>query len=332
MERSVPDGTLRTISTGVSGCRMFIYAIRRLLLAIPVLLAVMFITFTLGFYGPGDPLEIFYNEELVSDPVITQRLREQHGLDRPFWVQLGDYFVGLVQGDWGESIASGRPVWPSFAASIPISAQLGIASAVVLIVVGVPLGALAAVKQNTWVDYLIVFASIVVRSVPPFVLGPMLLIVLVLWLDIMNVPIGWKGIFSTNAILPVLLMAASPLLVVVRQTRAGVVEVLSQNYIRTARAKGLRERLVVWRHVLKNALIPVFTTMGLITSGLVTGAFFVELIFGIPGFAQLGIEGFQARDYPVILGVTIIGAGVIIIANLLVDLGYGLLDPRIRYE
>ena len=119
---------------------------------------------------------------------------------------------------------------------------------------------------------------------------------------------------------------------VVRQTRAGVVEVLSQNYIRTARAKGLRERLVVWRHVLKNALIPVFTTMGLITSGLVTGAFFVELIFGIPGFAQLGIEGFQARDYPVILGVTIIGAGVIIIANLLVDLGYGLLDPRIRYE
>ncbi len=311
---------------------MFIYTLRRLFLAIPVLFAVMFITFTLGFYGPGDPLEIFYNEELVSDPEITQRLRELHGLDRPFWEQFVDYFTGLLQGDWGDSISSGRPVWPAFAASMPISAQLGLASAVVLVVVGIPLGALAAVKQNTWVDYLIVFASIVVRSVPVFVLGPMLLIVLVLWLSIMNVPIGWKGIFHTNAILPVLLMAAGPLLVVVRQTRVGVIEVLSENYIRTARAKGMRERFVVWRHVLKNALTPVFTTMGLIMSGLVTGAFFVELIFGIPGFAGLGIAAFQARDYPIILGVTIIGAAIIIISNLLVDLGYGLLDPRIRYE
>ena len=311
---------------------MFVYTLRRLFLAIPVLFAVMFITFTLGFYGPGDPLEIFYNEELVSDPEITQRLRELHGLDRPFWEQFVDYFVGLMQGDWGDSISSGRPVWPAFAASMPISAQLGLAAAVVLVVVGIPLGALAAVKQNTWVDYLIVFASIVVRSVPVFVLGPMLLIVLVLWLSIMNVPIGWKGIFHTNAILPVLLMAAGPLLVVVRQTRVGVIEVLSENYIRTARAKGMRERFVVWRHVLKNALTPVFTTMGLIMSGLVTGAFFVELIFGIPGFAGLGIAAFQARDYPIILGVTIIGAAIIIISNLLVDLGYGLLDPRIRYE
>ncbi len=311
---------------------MFVYTLRRLFLAIPVLFAVMFITFTLGFYGPGDPLEIFYNEELVSDPEITQRLRELHGLDRPFWEQFVDYFTGLLQGDWGDSISSGRPVWPAFAASMPISAQLGLASAIVLVVVGIPLGALAAVKQNTWVDYLIVFASIVVRSVPVFVLGPMLLIVLVLWLSIMNVPIGWKGIFHTNAILPVLLMAAGPLLVVVRQTRVGVIEVLSENYIRTARAKGMRERFVVWRHVLKNALTPVFTTMGLIMSGLVTGAFFVELIFGIPGFAGLGIAAFQARDYPIILGVTIIGAAIIIISNLLVDLGYGLLDPRIRYE
>ena len=311
---------------------MFVYTLRRLILAIPVLFAVLFITFTLGFYGPGDPLEIFYNEELIPDPEITERLRALHGLDRPFWVQFGDYFAGLMQGDWGKSISSGRDVWPSFAASMPISAQLGLAAAVVLVVVGIPLGALAAVKQNTWLDYLIVFTSIVVRSVPVFVLGPMLLIVLVLWLGITNVPIGWKGIFSTNAILPVLLMAAGPLLVVVRQTRAGVIEVLSENYIRTARAKGLLERLVVWRHVLKNALTPVFTTMGLIISGLVTGAFFVELIFGIPGFAGLGIQAFQARDYPVILGVTIIGAAIIIISNLLVDLGYGLLDPRIRYE
>ena len=305
---------------------------RRLLLSIPVLFAVLFITFTLGFYGPGDPLIFMLGEDYVADKVVLDRLRHVHGLDRPFWVQFGDYAGGLAVGDWGKSILTNQPVLRQMRKGLVISAQLGAASALVLIVVGIPLGVLAAMRQNSFVDYWIVLLAITVRSIPVFVMAPMLLILLVLWLDVMNTPVGWDGIFSTKAILPVLLMAAGPLLVVVRQTRTGVLEVVGQNYVRTARAKGLNERKVVMGHVVKNAMTPVLTSLGLILSGLITGALFVELIFGLPGFAGLGIYGFQARDYPVILGTTVIGAVIIIVSNLLVDIGYGFLDPRVRYE
>jgi ABC-type dipeptide/oligopeptide/nickel transport system permease component len=200
-----------------------------------------------------------------------------------------------------------------------------------LVVVGIPMGVVAAVKQNTWIDYWIVSISIAVRSVHIIVLAPMLMIILVLWLDVMDTPVGWKGIFHTNAIMPVTLMAVGPLLVVVRQTRTGVLEVIGENYVRTARAKGLRERRVISGHMMKNALTPVVTSLGLITSGLVTGSLFVELIFAIPGFAGMGIGAFRARDYPVILATTMVAATLIIVANLVVDLCYGLLDPRVRY-
>ena len=160
-----------------------------------------------------------------------------------------------------------------------------------------------------------------------------LMILLVLKLDVLSkVPIGWHGIFVQAAILPVGLMAATLILLVIRMARAGIIEVLSENYVRTARAKGLLERTVLTRHVMKNAMTPVLTSMGLALSGLVTGAIFVELIFAVPGLALAGITAFRSRDYPVILAVTVIGGFFIIMANLLVDLGYGLLDPRVRYE
>ena len=241
---------------------MLQYIARRLLLSIPVLFAVLFITFTLGFYGPGDPFIFMLGEEYVADQEVLDRLRHVHGLDRPFWVQFGDYAIGLAVGDWGNSILTDQPVLRQMRKGLVISAQLGAASAVVLIVVGIPLGVLAAMKQNTFVDYWVVLMAITVRSVPVFVMAPMLLIILVLWLDVMNTPVGWDGIFSTKAIIPVLLMAAGPLLVVVRQTRTGVLEVVGQNYVRTARAKGLRERKVVTGHVVKNAMTPVLTVVG----------------------------------------------------------------------
>jgi ABC-type dipeptide/oligopeptide/nickel transport system permease component len=294
------------------------------------LFAVLIITFTLGFYGPGDPISIFFGEDFDPDPVIIARLKKVHGLDRPYWVQFGDYVGKLLRGDWGKSIRSGQPIWRTIKSSMPISAQLGAAATVLLVAVGVPLGVLAAAKQNTAIDYWIISFSILVRSIPVFVLGPMLMIILVLWLDIMKTPVGWDGLFNQKAILPVALMAAGPLLVVVRQTRTGVLEVISQSYVRTARSKGLRERLVISRHVVKNALTPVLTSMGLILSGLITGALFVELIFGIPGFAGIGISAFRTRDYPLILAGTIIGTVIIILANLIVDLCYGLLDPRVQ--
>ena len=311
---------------------MLQYIIRRVLLSIPVLFAVLIITFSLGFYGPGDPLVIMLGEDYVPDEVVLDRLRHIHGLDRPYLVQFGDYVASLARGDWGKSILNGQPVFRQMKKGLAVSAQLGAAASVVLVVVGIPLGVLAAMKQNTFIDYWIVLISITVRSIPVFVMAPMMLILLVLWLDVMSTPVGWNGIFSTKVIIPVFLMAAGPLLVVVRQTRMGVLEVMGQNYVRTARAKGLRERRVVSAHVVKNALTPVLTSMGLIVSSLITGALFVELIFGLPGFAGLGIYAFTARDFPVILGVTTIGAAIIIVSNLLVDIGYGFLDPRVRYD
>ena len=323
---------------------MLVYALRRILLFIPVLFAVLFITFTLGFYAPGDPLEIQFGQDYVPDPVIADRLRHLYGLDRPFWVQFGDYTWKLLHGDLGQSIRPGagshagglgqgrRDIWDRIKQAFPISAQLGAASGFLLVVVGVPLGVLAAAKQNTWIDYSIVTFSIAASSIHVIVLAPALMVIFVVVLDVMNTPTGWNGLFSTNAILPVMILTTTTLVGVVRQTRAGVLEVIRQNYVRTARAKGLMERRVITRHMLKNSLTPVLTSVGLILSGLVTGAFFIERIFGIPGFAGMGITAFQARDYPVILATTMITATIIIIANLLVDLGYGLMDPRVRYE
>ena len=323
---------------------MVVYTIRRLLLMFPILLGVLLVTYTLGFYGPGDPLVIMFGEEeRIPDPEILARLKKIHGLDRPFQVQFGDYlgvwkngrgeFDGLLQGNFGTSLIDKRPVNEKIRIGMPVSFQLGIASAIVMVVFGVPLGILAAIKQNSWIDYLIIAGAIAVRSVPVFVLAPMLMIVLVLKLHVFeHVPIGWDGVFSMAAVLPVALMAATSILLVIRMARAGIIEVLSENYVRTARAKGLSERLVISRHVMKNAMTPVLTSMGLALSGLVTGAIFVELIFSVPGLALAGISAFRSRDYPVILAVTVIGGFFIILSNLLVDLGYGLLDPRVRYE
>ena len=312
---------------------MFVYTLRRIMLSIPVLFAVLLITFTLGFYGPGDPLTIFLGEDFIPDEEVLQRLRKLHGLDRPFWVQFTDYIVGLVQGDFGKSLhGTKRPIIDIMRTTMPISFQLGVAASILLIVTGIPMGAIAAVKQNTWIDYIIISFSISVRSVPVFVMAPMMLIVLVLWLDLMKVPVGWDGIFSQKAIIPVFLMAVGLLLGVVRLMRQGILDTIEQNYVRTARSKGLKERMVVTRHIIKNAMTPVLTAMGLTVAGLITGAFFVELIFGIPGFAGAGIAAFQGRDYPMILAATLVGALLIITANLLVDLGYGLLDPRVRLE
>ena len=312
---------------------MLVYVLRRVLLSIPVIFVVLFITFTLGFFAPGDPLKIqFDQQQYQTDPVILARLRHLYGLDRPFWIQFGDYIWSLARGDWGESLTQGTEgVWPQVKRTFPVTFQIGAAATLLLVVVGIPMGVVAAVKQNTWIDYWIVSISIAVRSVHIIVLAPMLMIILVLWLDVMDTPVGWKGIFHTNAIMPVTLMAVGPLLVVVRQTRTGVLEVIGENYVRTARAKGLRERRVISGHMMKNALTPVVTSLGLITSGLVTGSLFVELIFAIPGFAGMGIGAFRARDYPVILATTMVAATLIIVANLVVDLCYGLLDPRVRY-
>jgi ABC-type dipeptide/oligopeptide/nickel transport system permease component len=309
---------------------MLQYVVRRALLTIPIVLAVIAITFTLGFYAPGDPIRLIFGQDHPVNEEIVQRLRHQYGLDRPYPVQLGDYMLKLTHGDFGTSISLKRPVGQTIVYALPISAQLAAGAIVLLIVLGIPLGILAALKQNSVFDYVILFGAVTFASIPSFVLAPLLMILLILDLHLIPSTTGWDGLFSVKAILPVSTLALTSILGVIRFTRASVLEVLSQDYIRTARAKGLPVRLVILRHILKNSMTPVLTALGLTVSGLITGSIFLENIFGISGFGSLVVNGLTGYDYPVILATTIVGTLIVITSNLIVDILYGGLDPRVR--
>lgn len=308
---------------------MLRYVLRRLLLAIPIVVLVILITFTLGFYAPGDPVRVMFGERSV-DPATVARIRHQYGLDRPYPVQFVGYMLRLLHGDFGRSITLNRPVGEAMAGGLPISAQLGLAALFLMIVVGIPLGILIAVKQNSGIDYGVLFSAITLSSIPPFVLAPLLMILVILKLKLIPSTVGWSGLFSVKAILPVATLAAGSMLGVIRYTRASVIEVLGQDYVRTARAKGLPMHLVVRRHILKNALAPVVTALGLSIGGLIVGSIFLETIFAVPGFGSLVVGGITGYDYPMILGTTIVATFIVIAANLIVDVLYGVLDPRVR--
>jgi ABC-type dipeptide/oligopeptide/nickel transport system permease component len=301
---------------------------------IPVLFIVLFIVFALGHLAPGDPVEIMYMSASLEQSGITeqqkQAIRHQFGLDQPFLVQYATYTTRVIRGDLGTSITRNSSVLPIILKVFPISAQLGIVALVALIVFGIPLGVISALNQNTAVDYFIVGGSLFLRTVPAYVLAPLLLILLVLQLHVMNVPNGWHGIWNTQVIFPSFLLMLFPLAVVIRQMRAAILEVLSNDYVRTAWAKGLRRRQVIVFHVMRNAMTPVVTEFGFIVTGLITGSVFLETIFGIPGYGQLFVNALTQRDYPMILGCTVFGTFLIMVSNLVVDLIYPFLDPRVK--
>jgi ABC-type dipeptide/oligopeptide/nickel transport system permease component len=309
------------------------YLIVRILYFIPTLLFVTFFTFVLGFYGPGDPIRVLMKENW-SDEETYQLLRRKYGFDRPFLVQYADWVVNALQGDFGRSVIRGAvPVADLLFPALKVSAQIGLVALLCLVLFGVGLGALAAIYQNRWLDHLIVMVSIAFQSVPTFVSAPLLMIFFVLQLRLLKTtPAGWDGILSSKVILPVFLLTGVALLAVVRQTREAVIEIRSSDFVRTARAKGLSEWLVLWRHILRNALTPVVTTLGLLTSWLITGSIFIETIFSIPGFGSLYYGALRTRDYQVLISTTMIAALVIMLSNLIVDLTYGLLDPRARTQ
>ncbi len=309
------------------------YVARRLLLAVPVLLAVIFVTYALAIYGPSDPVATLVGQtEQRGNQELIDRLRHEYGYDRPFPVQYVDYVGKLARGDWGVSLQrQGQSVRSLIARAMPVSFQLGLVALVILLSVGIPLGILAAAKQNSLLDRLIVSGAILSDSVPSFVFAPILLVFFVIELGWIDSAVGWDGILSQKIILPAAILALGPMLLIVRQTRFAIIEVLQQDYVRTARAKGLRARSIVWRHVLRNALQPVVTLAGLIAASLVTGAIFIEEIFGIPGLGQLVVLGLRRNDLPLLMGTTIVGAAIVVLANLVVDLLYALLDPRVKY-
>jgi ABC-type dipeptide/oligopeptide/nickel transport system permease component len=310
---------------------MLRYTVGRLLIFIPTAAAVLAITFCLGYFGPGDPVRIMMGE-FWQDQATYLRLRQAYGFDRPFLVQFADYTGKVLRGDLGRSLTVRRnqPVIDQIKRTLPISAQLGAAALVLSLLVGVPLGILAAAKQQTWVDSLITGVFVGFSSIPVFVLIPLTLILFVLQLHWVEATASWKGLFDKQAILPAAVLAIGPTLVIVRQMRAGVVDTLSQEYVRTARAKGLPEPQVISGHILRNSLTPVVTSAGLIFGGLLTGSLFIESFFGIPGFGQMAYQALRARDFPLLMGCTLVGALIVMASNLIVDLLYGVMDPRVR--
>lgn len=308
---------------------MIAYIVRRFLWLPALLLIVAFVTFALGYYGPGDPVQVRLGPR--TNPAAVARVRHELGLDRSLPVQYVNYIWQALHGNFGESIVKyqGQPVRRLIGTVLPITVQLNLVSGLLGVMIGIPLGIVAAVRHGSWADRLITALVVGGISVPTFVLAPVLTYIFARLWRILP-PGGWDGIFSTKIILPAVVLALGPMAVFTRQTRAGMLEVLREDYVRTARAKGLAERAVVLRHALRNALIPLSTIMGFMLGGLVEGTFITEFWFGIPGLGRLGFDAFYSRDYPIIIALTLLVAAAYGLANLLVDLGYGLLDPRIR--
>ncbi|MDQ3654825.1 MAG: ABC transporter permease [Chloroflexota bacterium] len=296
------------------------------------LLVVLFVTYAMMFYGGGDPIRRMFvdQDRQALSPEAMEAIRVRYGLDEPFLRQFVNYLERLAHGDMGVSIRENRPVTDMILARLPISLQLGIAATVVATMFGIPLGVLAALHHNRWSDTLIVGVLSLLQAVPIFVTAPVLLLFLVVGIDVINVPFGWKGLFHTQAILPVFVIALGAMPIFMRQTRAAVLGILSEDYIRTARAKGLGPRQIAFRHMLRPALSPVVTTIGLVMTTVVNGAIFVELIFNIPGLGNLTLQGVRQVDYPIIMGTVLVGAVLVMITNLFVDLMYPFLDPRVK--
>jgi ABC-type dipeptide/oligopeptide/nickel transport system permease component len=306
------------------------YLIRRLLFFIPVLLGVYTLVFFLMHATPGGPWD-------RGDKPLTQaaidRLNAKYKLDRPLYEQYFDYLWGVVtRFDFGPSYRNTtQTVTEIIQQFFPVSLQIGAAAMVLALFFGVSLGTISALKPNTWVDYSAVLFSIIGYSVPVFVIAPVLVVIFAVWLNWLPTG-GWDGLFTKSAILPVLTLAIAPTAALARYSRSSILEVTRADYVRTARAKGLAERAVLWRHILANAFIPIVTVAGLYLAFVITGSFFVESILRVPGIGRYFVKSIQARDYPVIMGTALLLAFLITVMNLIVDLAYGFLDPRIRFD
>ena len=304
------------------------YILRRLLWLPVILLIVSFVTFVLGRYGPGDPVQVLMGQH--SNPEVVERIREQRGLNDPIVVQYVRYLGNVIRGDFGESFKyRGRTVAELLKAKMWVSAQLNIAALAISVGLGIPIGLFAALRQGSWWDTAAVSMTLFWQSVPVFLTAPGLLWVFAWKLDLLPTH-GWGGLFDTRIILPAVAMGIPGVAIITRLTRSSTLEVISLDYIRTARAKGLPEMVVRRRHILRNAMIPVVTSLGFSLAGIAFTSFVVEVFFGIPGVGNLLIEAIFSRDYPIIDGVLLIGTTMFILANLLVDLVYPVLDPRIR--
>lgn len=301
--------------------------IRRVLALIPTLLLIYTLTFLLMHSTPGGPWD---SSEKPIPKDVQERLKAAYGLDKPLWEQYVSFLAKAVRGDLGPSYTqSSRTVADILRDTFPVSLQLAAVATLIAALVGIPLGILGAVRHNRPLDYLSTFVSIFGISTPAYVVTSLLVLLLASKLHLVPTS-GWDGIRSPKIIIPALSLALYPMAVLARYTRSSLLEVLRTDYLRTARSKGLTERAVVIRHGIRNALLPVVTIAGIVLADIATGSFFVETIYQVPGVGRYFVQSISGRDYPVILGTVLLLGLVVSVMNLIVDLLYPLLDPRIR--
>ncbi len=311
------------------------FVLRRLLAAIPVLLIVTLISASIMQLVPGDPASVIAGQG-ASETEIAQ-VRLQLGLDRPFVVRLGEWYVGLARGDLGQSLMLNRSVGQAIVERVPVTAALAGVALLLTIVIGVPAGVIAALRPNSWVDQLVLTLALIGVSVPNFWLSLMFIVlfgVIVDWLPTGGyVPFGDDPVeWARSLVLPSISLALLQIGLLARITRATMLEVLRNDYVRTARAKGLPRRMVVGKHALKNVMIPVVTVIGISFGLLLSGSVVIETVYSIPGMGRLLATAIFSRDYPVIQGGLLVTAATLVLVNLVVDVLYALLDPRVTYD
>jgi len=309
---------------------MLTFTLRRLFWFIPVFLLVSAVTFFTVRAIPGGPFDFTGTSEKPLPEAVIENLEKKYGLDQPVWKQYLNYLRDLAHLDFGYSYKyRSRLVGDILAETFPISAKLGFLATVIAVIMGVSLGIVAALHHNTALDYGATFLAIAGISIPNMVVGPLLIWALVIKLRLFD--LKWTDSFL-NYLLPAITLGTAMSASIARLTRASLLQVIREDYIRTAYAKGLAQRMVVVRHALKNGLIPVVTIIGPMFANVVTGILVVEQIFNVPGMGKHFVNSVGNRDYPLIIAATIIFSTVIVLSNLLVDIVYGFLDPRIRYE
>jgi len=313
---------------------MFAYIIRRVLTTIPVMAVVAIFVFALLYLSPGDPAAIIAGDTESGDDIL--RIRAKLGLDQPFYIQFGDWIWRLLQGDLGISIFTNLPVTKLIEQRLEPTVALTLATLIISVVVAIPMGVLAAWRAGSWIDRVVMVFAVLGFSVPVFVLAYLLIYVFAIWANLLPVQ-GYVSItvgvwpFLSHLILPSTALGMIYAALIARITRASMLDVLAQDYIRTAQAKGLGNRQVLIGHALKNAAVPIVTIIGIGVALLISGVVVTETVFAIPGLGRLTVDAILRRDYPIIQGIILIFSAAYVLVNLLVDLSYTLLDPRIRY-
>jgi peptide/nickel transport system permease protein len=321
------------------------YIIRRLLQVIPTILIITLVVFAMMQAIPGDPIVALLGDGY--DEADAEQLRKEYGLDKPVIVQYVVWLGKLIQGDWGDSFISSRPVLQDVLTYLPVTAELVVLSMLVSLLIAIPAGIIAAIRQNTWGDYTAMSTALVGISIPDFFLGILLLLVFSVAFEGLLPSSGWVYLPGTcptlvceasvwgnlkHALMPAIALGVGRAALLTRLLRASLLEIIRMEYVTTARAKGLGERVVLFKHALKNALIPTVTIMGLQVGFLIGGAIVIETLFAIPGLGMYGINAIILRDYQQVQGFILIVAISFVMVNFLVDLTYSFLDPRIRYN